>query len=244
MNLDKIYTVKSNAVRDMKKAIAKGELADTAEVVVVPTGYQVVLPYAPPPAPKPTPQVPALPGMTPLGLPEAKPTPLGVKAVAAPFVAEARAFVQNLDKPAPLGLPPGEGVRGFDPAKADALRNSNADVDKVPAYTEKKAPKATKVDCGLMLTVALLTAKVWREKGLRPQERVGVWVHFDAVHESDPPHTLTKGQLPASTGAARKRGLIETGWTNEVGLPGPRKIAVRLTAAGLDAGRVARKESV
>ena len=229
MNLDKIYTVKSNATRDLKKAIAKGELADTAEVVVVPSGYQIVLPYVAPEAVDPnpisidvfaeaaelakatrTPQVPALAGMT------------------------------------PLGLPPGEGVRGFDPAKADALRNSNADVDKVPAYTERKAPAAPadKMDYGMALAVALANAKVWTERGLPLSTRAGVWVPFDSVHDSLLPHGLSKGQMPASTGNARKRGLIEIAGSWEVNVAGPRKLMIRLTPAGLTAGRAARKESV
>ena len=75
INFAKIYGVKSNAVRDMRKAVAAGEYkADELDVSVVPDGYQI--------------------GLT---NPQPEPTPQGVKPLAAHFAAEARKFVEQLD---------------------------------------------------------------------------------------------------------------------------------------------------
>jgi hypothetical protein len=153
--------------------------------------------------PRPTPQVPALPGMTPLGLP---------------------AGVVVDDQGAKVEIAKISG---------DTLAAAAA------AALPKASPQAAlKTDYGLALTSALATAKVWLTKGLALSDRAGVWVHFDAVHESNVPHGLSKGQMPASTGNARKRGLIDVAWSDEVGLGKPRKLAVRLTGTGLEAHKL------
>jgi hypothetical protein len=242
VNLDKTYSVKSNAVRDMRKAIAKGELAADAQVVVVPSGYQIVLPYVAPPAKAVvTPQVPALNGMAPMGFVGA------VRAVlaGAPVEETVKALIPSDHgdeaapaKPQTLAELMIATRETFAPAKADALLNGNVGADPVkPAKAPKPAaaPQAEGKDYGLALTSALAKSKVWATLGLPLSERAGHWVHYEAVHDSDAPHGLTKGQMPATTGSARKRGLIEIAGTWEIGMPGPRKLAIRLTPAGLAA---------
>ena len=105
LDLSKTYSVKSNATRDMRKAVAKGEYtADQLEVVVVPAGHQIVmvkLPEAKPAKPKPTPQVAAMPGMTPMGFapaPAAKPdgVPGGAAVTETDLPAPQRALLVHL----------------------------------------------------------------------------------------------------------------------------------------------------
>jgi hypothetical protein len=235
MNLSKVYTVKSNAVRDMRKAISKGELAADASVVVVPSGFQVVLPAAPQAVPvqaevvairearKATPLVPALPGMAVMG-----------------FVDAARSVLNgaSVDDAAKALLPSDHGDEA-EPATPKAtlrlvvnaaLARGEPAVVEVPVTPK---PAAGKFDCGMALTSALATSPVWTTKGLPMSDRAGVWVLFESVHATIEANGLTKGQLPACTGSARKRGLIETEWSENVGLGKPRRVAVRLTSAGL-----------
>jgi hypothetical protein len=191
VNLSKTYTVKSNATRDMKKAIAKGELPANAEVVVVPSGYQIVLPYVAPAKPAVTPQVPALNGMAPMG-----------------FMDVALSALRE----------------GFNPAKADALLSGNVGVDAGKKAKPAAAPQADQKDCAALLAAAVADVT-----------KTVAWTLFDDIREAAAAQGLTTGQLAPATGAARKRGLIETEWSNVVGLTSTKKIAIRVTAAGLAA---------
>jgi len=57
------------------------------------------------------------------------------------------------------------------------------------------------------LLMALIDCKALTDKPLK--ERAGVWVKYKAIHDSNTPHNLAKGQLPGLTGALRRRGMIE-----------------------------------
>jgi hypothetical protein len=123
-----------------------------------------------------TPQVAALPGVTPLGL----------KEVARPHVEAARKFLTALD--------------GKDAAEVALTREQS---QLLGALVDCKALSATPLDA-----------------------RAGVWVKYKAIHESDTPHNLAKGQLPGLTGALRRRGFIELRGSSANG-------EVQVTAAGL-----------
>jgi hypothetical protein len=266
INLDKIYTVKSNAVRDMRKAIAKGEL-DAAKVAVevVPTGYQIIVQSAVPPQTsmwsEDRAQFTPTPAMADAAradadkataLPAAKPAeddaPVWEVLVDGKVIVSGLIRSEAQEAAGPFGnsasvRPAKVLVRteGWPFAKAvTLLPRQTPQVPALPGMTPlgikpAKAPQAAKVDYGLALTIALAKANVWAEKGLRLEERAGHWVPFESVHDSLLPHGLTKGQMPAATGNARKRGLIDVAWSDQIGMGRPRRGMIKLTAAGLAA---------
>jgi hypothetical protein len=91
---------------------------------------------------------------------------------------------------------------------------------KAPAKTDGLTAEQTR------LLVALIDCKALAGKPLH--ERAGEWVKYKAIHDSDTPHNLAKGQLPGLTGALRRRGMIELRGSSANG-------EVRLTAAALEA---------
>jgi hypothetical protein len=244
LNLTKVYTQKQNAKRDVNKAVAAGECTETEFTYkAVEGGYMIVTtaeyaaanviqlpaPAAKPAKKVPTPQVEALPGMTPLGL---------------PVTVEVPVEGTREDEPVPAWVPTAKPVtplHDFAEVKVEALpdavtaileRSKAADAA-APVATPKAArkPAAPKSDAlsdeHVRFLIALLDAKVWAEMGLSREARVGVWVPFKAIHDSNTPHNLPNGKLPGLTGGLRRRGLIDTGWEKQ--------ITVQLTQAGLDA---------
>jgi len=236
LNLDKTYTVKSNATRDMKKAVAKGEYAaDALEVVVVPTGYQIVVN-------EPVPEW--VTDSSPIAIdPFAEAAELS-KAVPAPkqltydpasirqavnLVNGETVSVANLHGPvrAVDGAPEkaarkaaAEAVAPLKAAREAAAVQVPATPAVAPAGSSALTPEQTR------LLVALIDCKALADKPLHA--RVGVWVRYKALHDSETPHNLAKGQLPGLTGALRRKGMIELRGSSANG-------EVRLTAAALEA---------
>jgi hypothetical protein len=78
----------------------------------------------------------------------------------------------------------------------------------------------------ILFLKALRDAKVFAGKPV--EARVGQWVKYGAVHDSDSPHNLPKGRMPGLTRVVRHRGLID------IRVEG-RTLETCLTAAGLEA---------
>lgn len=261
IDLSKTYTVKSNATRDMRKAVASGAFAaDALGVVVVPSGYRIVSTALPAGATRTEP----IPGV-PLAV-----TDETISMVpAAPYDPASLKQATNLVNGAPVSVanlhPPVRSVAG-DPEKAarkaarastaglQAARKAAAKMDRAigsaPAVRNRREvgvrpvrkpaaqPAASMAavrpaavpgalsEAQLRLLGALIDARAFNDLPLA--ERAGVWIKYKALHDTNTPHNLAKGQLPGLTGGLRRRGLIDIRGNSATG-------EVQVTLAGLTA---------
>lgn len=224
LNLTKTYSQRSNALRDVRKAIGAGEYArDALDVVVVPTGYQIVLA-----ASVPAPDWSYTRARFEAEQAEAQKLLTHEPAEVAADMETLRTELQT-DPLVTIGAAVLADRAAEVAAAKPAKKASKAAAPKTPKAAAPKTPKAPKTD-GLgddqiRLLNALVDCKALTSAPI--EQRVGLWVRSAAVHDSETPHNLPMRQVPGVMGALRRRGLVECGWDKAA--------TVRLTQAGLDA---------
>jgi hypothetical protein len=278
-DLKKTYTVKSNAARAMRKALAAGDLAGDYRVVTLMGGFRIV------PAEPDVIDVAMARGVSPGKFAElaqgkcagevlvelvAKPGIEEVEDVADSVVAENAA--EMTEAPAAsrdARVPPGlarlradenaEAIREAvivdqasslaqmrealisDPrvtigaaAMADyraehpVRRGREAKLDAPKVAT---APKPAASPDALRVLVALFHSPALHE--LADDARVGEWVDYKTINESDRPHGFAGRQVSGLIAGLQRRGLVECRMDK------PGKYSTRLTAAGFELAREA-----
>jgi hypothetical protein len=252
LNLDVTFTAKSNAQRNLRKAIAAGECeAGTHTVVAAGSGFRiaqalpdvVVAPVAPV----------AEEATSPAGWRAPEPQP-SIEDEAA-YQAEYRAEQQAAE---PASVPPGLArLRAHDDAetiresvvadqdnalgrkarvgvakenreiKARKVQAAIAKLDAPKPVARKSAPKAAPGGVSpeaAKVLKALYFAPAFRD--LPAPERIGYWVEYKSINESDAPHGLPVRRVPGFVAGLQRRGLIECRMDK------PGKYSARITPAG------------
>jgi len=252
LNLTKTYTVKSNALADVRKAVVRGECTiGEFTVVSLNGGFRIV---------------PVQPAATP-SIEEVATSPAGWRAPE--IVAEnAEAMTEALAASRDDDVPPGlarlraddraetireaviadqraqmreelvseskvtigaavmAGYRAEHAAPVRRGRKAKLDAPKLA----KPAKPAASAD-GLKVLVALFHSPALRE--LADDSRVGVWVDYKTINASDEPHGFAGRQVSGLIAGLQRRGLVECRMEK------PGKYSTRLTAAGFELAREA-----
>ena len=262
INFDKVYSQKSNAMRDVRKAVAAKEYkARDLDVSVVPTGYQIGL--ANPPSRPAADMMLVSPHRAEKVLvrteawPFAKAVPVYDEATSPAGWRAPDALYNPADKFQATNLINGETVSVanlHDPIRTvegDPVKAARKAATKTVKASKAAAKAATKLDAQIgrkpakpaaapvkaaakvngdlsedqmRLLTALVDCKAFGDKPLA--KRVGVWIKYKAIHDSDTPHNLPKGKLPSATGVLRRHGFLDIRGSSSNG-------EIMLTAAGL-----------
>jgi hypothetical protein len=249
LNLAKTYTVKSNAQADVRKAVVRGECTiGEFTVVALSGGFRIV-----PVQPAATPSIEDV-ATSPAGWREpeivAENAEAMTEALAAsrddhvpPGLARLRAddraetireaviadqaiaqMREELisDPKVTIGASVMTDHRAEHPAPAPARRRGRGE--------PKPAKPAASTD-GLKVLVALFFSPALRS--LADDARVGAWVDYKTINESDRPHGFVGRQVSGLIAGLQRRGLVECRMDK------PGKFSTRLTAAGFELAREA-----
>jgi hypothetical protein len=250
LNLTKTYTVKSNAQADVRKAVVRGECTiGEFTVVALSGGFRIV-----PVQPAATPSIEDV-ATSPAGWREPEivaenaeamtealaasrddHVPPGLARLRADDRAETICEAVIADQAAGLAQMREELIsdpkvtigaavadyRAEHPAPVRRGRKAKLDAPKVAT-----APRPVASPDALKVLTALFHSPALRE--LADGARVGVWVDYKTINESDRPHGFAGRQVSGLIAGLQRRGLVECRMEK------PGKFSTRMTLAGLGA---------